>query len=169
MALANINYALNHTEDTAYIVIKNDQTLLEVLFNGLFVVARRHLGFSPRASSYPFMTRATSERALKVSKHEREDLDYAMKHKTVITPDAQKHGKNEVLTLIVSGHIDFIKKAIVMDNQTSEPDCKLDYTDANVNNVYQALIEDYWDEMLAFAKDNRNYLRNWQSYRKQAA
>lgn len=168
MALANNKYTLNHVEDTAYIVIKNDQVMLEKLFNGLFVVARRHLGYTPNSSSYPFMTRCFSKSSLASSVHERTDLEFAMNNNIVITPDSLKHKKNEVLTIALNGHIDFIRKAIIEANKDVEQEDRLDYTKATVNNVYKALVEDYWDDILDFAKDNRTYIKSWQSYRHSA-
>lgn len=169
MALANINYEMNHVEDTAYIVIKNDPSMLEILFRGLFIVARRHLGYDPNTGSHPFMTRRFSESALKCSHHEREDLDYAMKNNIVITPDTKKHKNYEVYTVAVSGHINYIQNAIKLANQEVDWEDRLTYTDANINNVYMALIEDYWDDMLAFAKNNRHYMKNWQSRTQESA
>lgn len=163
MALANINYNLNHTEDTAYIVIKNDKGMLESLFNGLFVVARRHLGYNPNASSHPFITRCYSKDATSYSKHERQDLEYAKKHYIVVTPDADKHKTNEVLTITLNGSSQLIRKAIEQANEGAEPEDRLNYTDANVNSIYMALVEDYWNDMVAYAKENRYYAKNWQS------
>jgi len=164
MALANISYSLNHTEDTAYMVIKNDPEMLEKLFQGLFIVARRHLGYHPNASSYPFMTRAASASSLRNSKHEKQDLEHGMKNSIVITPDTEKHGKYEVMTITASGHTDFLEKAIDAANDMADPEDALSYMEMKNTPVYMALIEDYWDDMLAFAKENRFYARNWQSF-----
>tara|TARA_Y100001934_G_scaffold270263_1_gene354906 strand:+ start:383 stop:895 length:513 start_codon:yes stop_codon:yes gene_type:complete len=166
MALANINFNLNYIEDTAYSVIKNDKDMLEKLFRGLFVVARRHLGYSPNASSFPFTTRAFSQGQLANSKHDRDDLEFYGKKGTIITPDFPQHKRQEVLTIVVTCHDDLVRDAINEINRTSDPDDAINWhtTAINVNAVMQALIEDYWTEMLTFARECQHYERNWQSY-----
>ncbi len=163
MALANINYQLNYAEDTAYIIIKNDKALLETFFRGLFIVARRHLGYTPNASSYPFITRAFTTAQLERSPHEKESLAHYERNGTIITPDSPKHGKYDVVTIAINGHDNFITKAIQQANEEGDPDIQTDPNDAYCNSVFQALIEDYWNDMLEFAKNNRYYTPRWQS------
>jgi hypothetical protein len=163
MPIANINYNMNHTENTAFVIIKNEPSMLEVLFNGLFIAARRQLGYNPNASSFPFITRPFTSSSLENSKHERDDLEFAMKKQIVVTPDDTKHKNKEVLTLSLNGHVDQMREAIKVANVDADDEDKLNFYDINVNTVYMALVEDYWSDMVAFAKNNRYYDRRWQS------
>jgi hypothetical protein len=161
--LANINYDLNYTESTAAMVISNSPSMLEAIFHGLFIAARRQLGYNPNTSSFPFITRAYSKNSLKNSKYERECLAFSRQNHIVANPSCDKYKNKEVLTITLNGHIDQVREAIGIANQNVDKEDLLDFYDANVNKVYMSIIEDYWDNMVEFAKNNRYYDRRWQS------
>jgi hypothetical protein len=164
MALANIKYNLSNVDDQVYITIKNDKGLLEILFRGLFIVARRHLGYNPNASSFPFITGyAPDQNDPNLTKSNKDYLARVLEQDIYITADTEKHKKNKVSTLAVNGQLQYINKAIEIMNVDCEPDDAFSGYSVSLKDVYMALIEDYWDGMLAFAKENRYYCHRWES------
>ncbi len=155
---------MNYETDNLYIVIKNDEKLLERVFQGLFIVARRTLGYTPRGSSYPFFTSLrfsgdgsfNSEKAMfekNGSAHLRledyphkntKNRDNSKYHMFVSMYNANETNKNGIIAKAIAGSDDIDKSLI------------------NTNELAKALIDDYFKDMIAFARTSATYSRNWQ-------
>lgn len=161
MAITTAPKALSYFESCIYLDIKNDEEKLESMFTGLFVVARRYLGYSPRGSSAPFITRKFDN--LKNSVHERHDHEFATKNHIMLAASIKQTIKQFDMSLAISSSA--IQKSISAlitanygDNTTNVP-----LSGYRVTQIFLHLILDYWDDMLAYASQNQHYQKKWQS------
>jgi hypothetical protein len=155
---------MNYETDTLYIVIKNDQVLLERIFQGLFTVARRALGYSPRSSSYPFITaerweghKGFSQEKASYDKQDAIQLcleDYPRKN-TNKRDNSQYHMFVTMYNTSETNKNGIISKAIAGSGD-------IDLSLVNTNTLAKNLFDDYFKDMVAFARTSATYQRNWQ-------
>jgi hypothetical protein len=160
---------MHHATNTVYITIKNDPKALERIFEGMFVVARRLLGFSPKGSSYPFTTAVLSPTFREFDKH----LSQYKSACAVILDKYQgaRTDKPCLLAVTGTGGNETNKNGVIgkVFHELRELEC-FEWEDINFlknhcngNDLTGAFFADYWADMLAFAKINRYYDRQWQS------
>jgi hypothetical protein len=144
--------------DQLYMQIRNDQAHLTRVFEGMFVAARRFIGFSPRGSSAPFIT---AMRHADVSDNVRcRDVS----PKSVRINDAKISGSTTLGSLFLSfGGCNLLTKlteemrAAGMEN--AQINAIRNTFDAKA--LTQHLVDDYWVNMLKYAKDNARYSPHW--------
>ncbi len=155
---------MNHATDCLYITIKNNQAHINRLLQGMFIVARRTLGYNPRASSYPFTTAARyaehggfkTEQAFYAKENaiELNEADHPHKntqgrnndaHRTFVTMQ-KTHETNKngfIAQLLAEQHDDFDKSQVC------------------TNTLAKNLFDDYFADLVEFARHNRYFAPNW--------
>lgn len=155
---------MNHETDNLYIVIKNDEALLERTFQGLFIVARRTLGYSPRGSSYPFTSahRFSGDKSFSKEK-EMYDKNGAIHlsledypHKNTKSRDNSKYH----IFVTMNSTSETSKNGIIYQAIAGSGD--IDKSLVNTNTLAAAIFEDYFESMVAFARISATYSKNWQ-------
>lgn len=163
---------MNHETDLVYITAKNDQALLERIFKGMFVVARRILGYSPRNSSYPFNTGVLWEGCREFDN----DKAFAEKLGELILPFSDyPHKKKRGMTekdkmhLVVSmvKHYETSKDGVVFQLVRNSGD--IDRESVETNALAKQLFLDYFDDMIIYARENMTYDKHWQEIASKAA
>lgn len=161
------NTKISDASRSAYLVIKNDPVLLQRVFQGMFVVARRFLGYAGVGASYPFVTtdlptqhaNHNLQRQFKVSLGERvlfKDLGAVRKSSFCIgfTNKTEELGGGVVNTAVFE----------CFDNlDLNDSDKGAWMKSLNTNHVGVLLLEDYFEDMLYFASSCRAYMSSWQS------
>lgn len=132
---------MNQESDEKYITIKNDKTLLNLFFAGLHRVARLTLGFKP--------TQAEGK----------DVLLWGAVYPTQgwVTLPGTSHAvcfSGNYLNLITNE----------MEKLGYEPDdIQAVQTNPELNEPLNELISEFWESMLAYAKNNARYQGNWQT------
>jgi len=154
---------MNFESDNVYIAIKNDRALLELVFRGMFIVARRVLGYSTPGSSYPF---ATSNHWSGRHSFQKDAAFLQGKGAVMLCEDDYPH-KNHGCSNNTQ-HFKFV--TMVGCNETNPNGIifqalrdagDIDRDSVNTNHVAQALFDEYFDEMVAYARTSRTYTSAW--------
>lgn len=156
---------MNLETDCIYITAKNDQMLLDRIFKGMFVVARRILGYSPRSSSYPFTTGVLWEgcRAFNDDKAFAEELgelilpfsDYPHEKKRGMTEKDKIH-----LVVSMTKSHETSKEGVVFQLVRNSGDIDRERVDTNA--LAKQLFSEYFNDMIAYARENMTYDKRWQ-------
>ncbi len=154
---------LSNIDEAFYITIKNDQQLLEEFFKGLFIAARTFLGFDTKSSNI-LITRKFTPNQLRTRKSFRNELEYAKDISVIATPEKKKFGKNTCATVAISLSKKLLNKACEVLNSLGD---NIYYVNDHANPINYcalsaALVEDYWNDMLKYAEENKDYSPNWQ-------
>jgi hypothetical protein len=166
MALSNINYDLSVDEQAIVLAINNNPDILTKVFQGLFIAARRHIGYSPRGNSFPFITQSFPAGILKNSFSCREEIAFSQKYNIVVVPDINQKFKNrEICTLSIKMDRKIIYDAIeeINLNLDNEDIISTHSGTHNITAITMAVIENKWDDMVIFAKQSPYYMRSWQT------
>jgi hypothetical protein len=160
---------MNYETDSIYIAIKNNPLRLESIFQGLFIVARRALGFNTRGSSFPFITHefSSTHRAYE------NQLERARKIGQYLTPVVVPKGmcrQDHVMGVTISSVNSDCPPAVFkacwdeMTELLEIPASEIgDMKKAFVaQDLLIALFADYYADMLTFANCHGRYDRNWQ-------
>jgi hypothetical protein len=152
----------DHLTQQVHLTVKNDKRLLDIFLSGLFVSTRRYLGFSPKASSSPLMTTRYSP-TLSPTVAERKNLFWGMKCHTVAGPEVAKkktnHNKHYLTMTMERSFVGTVCNTI---NQTLDMDDRFTNDDIHREAVCEALISEYWDDMLEYAKHHTQFHPQWQ-------
>ena len=157
---------MNFETDSLFIVIRNDQALLERIFQGMFVVARRILGYSPPGSSYPFTTHSDW-----AGRHDSFKKDAAfMQQKGAVTLCEADYPHKNTTGRDNAAYFTFV--TMVNTNETNlngvifqalRDAGDIDREAVNTNDIAQALFNDYFADMVAYARTSRTYTKGWQA------
>jgi hypothetical protein len=160
---------MNYETDSIYIALKNNPSRLEAIFQGLFVVARRALGFNTQGSSFPFITHQLSSTHRAYEKQ----LDDARKIGQYLIPVVMPKGMRRqyhVMGVTISSVNSDCPPAVFKScwDEMAELLEMPAYDIANMKKSFVAqdllvaLFDDYYDDMLTFANCHGRYDRNWQ-------
>mgnify|MGYP006174666831 CR=1 FL=1 len=149
---------LNHESNALLITIKNDQKLLNQVFAGMFTIARRVLGYVGINSSHPFIsTQAYLGHNLTKGYCETHLKTDGLVLLTEIYPHTKNkpaEGTSHYAYLVsmekVNNSLFFVK---AMSPQHDEFNKDM----VNVNKVMNELFVDYFDDMIEYAKVNKQW------------
>lgn len=160
---------MNLQTHQAYTVIKSDHQRLDEMFKGLFVVARAFIGCSSDDSSYPFVMSVDYQGNANFTAHQASFRAVDAVELNEISEVSSKLNKTIFVTL---GTVPDTSKSGFMFNVLNDIKRNLGlngvdwlrFRDAvNGNKVAQALFDDYFELMLAYARspDGEKYSSDW--------
>ena len=132
---------MNQESDEQYMTIKSDKTLLNLFFAGLHRVARLTLGFNPNQAEGKDILLFGAEYPtsgwvkLPGTSH---GVSFSGNYLNLITNEMKKLGYDD-------------------------DDLQAVQTNPELNEPLNELINEFWESMLAYAKNNARYRNNWQS------
>ena len=155
---------MNLETDSLYIVAKNDRALLERIFQGMFVVARRVLGYSPRGSSYPFTTAARWEGngdfvQDKAFYDGKDAIDLCVEDYPHKNTKGRDNNKYHVFVTMTETN-ETSQNGIIRQLLTEAGE--IDVNNVNTNTLAKELFKDYFQDMVAFARTSQTYAKDWQ-------
>ena len=158
MPLVNKNYVLSDFNNDLFITIKNNKNLMEMFYSSLFLAARKSLGFKVKSSSV-LIVKTFTKRQLKSDSNMRE-FKYEKISSVLVEPE--KDDKKSIFTTI-SVSKKFLQLAC---DELTRLGNESYYINDHKNPVKypaitNALVEEYWDKMVTFAKENLEYSYNW--------
>ena len=148
----------------AYIAAKNNPEILERIFKGMFIVARRVLGLSTSSSSsYPFNTML---RWTGISSFKNDAAFYERKEALSLSiseyPQSKvnKNGRGEHFCFVTMTDASEVNSNGVVNTIMTE--AGLDRSsNVNTNQLAKALFADYFEDMVKFALLNKDYSKGW--------
>tara|TARA_B100000508_G_scaffold18134_1_gene12151 strand:- start:1835 stop:2299 length:465 start_codon:yes stop_codon:yes gene_type:complete len=154
---------MNFESDNVYIAIKNNRELLERVFRGMFIVARRVLGYSTPGSSYPF---ATSNHWSGRQSFQKDAAFLQSKGAVMLCENDYPH-KNHGR----SDNTQYFKFVTMTECNETNPNGiifqalrdagDIDRDAVNTNHVAQALFDEHFNDMVAYARASRTYTSAW--------
>lgn len=132
---------MNQHSDEMYIIIKNDPTLLETFFAGLHRIARISLNGNPQAAIGKDVLLLGWERPTPAD---------------VMLPGTNAH------ICFTSNFIDSIYNAMAALGYDEEERDEVRQYAVN-SEPLQALVGEFWDDMLHYSRTNAKYHTNWMS------
>lgn len=152
--------SLNYETDLFYITIKNNKQLLDRVFSGMFVIARRVLGYSGNTSSYPFSSSAIYN-GLNTAQSRSERLIELGQLPLPTTYYPHKNNKSELgkhSTYFINmennnatSHDSFFKQTLREQGE------HFDKSAVNTSALMRALFADHFDDMVEYARNNRTW------------
>ncbi len=139
---------MNHQTDQIYIAVKNDPELLQDVFKGIFVCARRFTGYSPSRSSFPFISGSEATAASTLlgtyTYKGREEFPFVVRLQHLFTDRICKR-------LVRVGMGQSMADDIIRNLEPKE--------------LVSELFKEYWEDMLLYATYGKvsMYKSNWQA------
>lgn len=130
---------MNQHSDEMYTIIKNDNTLLETFFAGLHRIARLSLNYKPKS--------AFGKGVLLFGWERPTPADVALPH-------------TNAYICFTSNFIDAIYNAMAALGYDAEERNEVRQYAVNAEPL-QALVDEFWDDMLHYAKTNARYNSHW--------
>lgn len=149
---------MNQASNSVYTTLKNDKELLNLVLQGMFVVARRLLGYSPRAASYPFMTSISNpkydenfeeKRALRIKNGSIEFSRADHPHKNL--KKMSEHANLGIMIVSISSSSRADKNGVISRAIRS---AGVPAQDVDMNAVMKAIFDDLFDVVIRDARDN---------------
>lgn len=149
---------MNHSSNAVYTTLKNDKVLLNLVLQGMFVVARRLLGYSPRAASYPFMTSVSNPKydqqfeAKRAHRIENGSIEFARadhphkNHKKI-----SAHAELDIMMVSIASASRGDKNGVICRAIRS---AGVHAQDVDMNAVMKAIFDDLFDVVIRDARDN---------------
>lgn len=165
MPIHNVkNPELTQLQNDIYITIKNTPALLETFFEQLFGVTQTYLGRSTRKQFNGIIADTYGYKMAK-EKWAAEKIQAAINlGRVVITPEGKIDGKQTVTTFLSLAYCaPLLTDAIREYNELTDEYVSLYALSGESAPLFKALLEDYWDDMLAFGKLHTRYQKNWES------
>lgn len=156
---------MNFETDSLYIIIKNDPTLLERVFQGMFIVARHILGYNTPGSVYPF---STYSHWTGYKDFEKDAANFQKKSAITLCekdyPHKNTKGRDNAayftfVTMVNCNESN--QNGVIFQALRDAGDINVDAV--NTNALAQALFDDYFADMVAYARTSRTYIKGWQS------